>query len=315
MHLSYADDYDCERAIIQPKDPLYIWNLVTTLLPKAWHDEIGGFDELMPSWEDWEYWLRLARSGKCFARIPEPMVAYRFYTGNRRETGIQIPQELLSYITKKLEGVETMPCKTCGGKPRVSPPIVQRYVEAQKENTLMNDNDMILCTYENLNRGQHKVVGVETGINYGVRGGGGVEKFYVHRKDIESHPEWFKPYIQQQVITEPTPPTVTPPPVAITQPPVEAPKVEPPKELDFVKTQPASQTSGLAPASPDLLKPLDLQGLPGVTDKIADALFAMGIKGWEDIVELGVEGLKTIDGIGDKRATAIYAAAAKSAGL
>ncbi|MCJ7742140.1 MAG: glycosyltransferase, partial [Methanoregula sp.] len=112
MHLSFASDYDCEKAVIQPSNPLYIWNLITTLIPKQWHDEIGGFDENMPSWEDWEYWLRMARSGKCFVRIAEPMVAYRFYTGGRRETGIQMPQELLTYISNKLEGVETMPCRS-----------------------------------------------------------------------------------------------------------------------------------------------------------------------------------------------------------
>jgi hypothetical protein len=194
MHVSYAGDFDCERAVKQPANPLYIWNLITTLIPKTWHDEIGGFDENMPSWEDWEYWLRMARAGKCFVRIPEPMVVYRFYTGGRRETGIQMPHELLSYITKKLEGVNIMPCRTCGGRKQTVIPVPVNRAAANltpKEEKLMNDNDMVLITYDNPNRGQHKVVGANTGIPYGYRMGGGVEKFYVHKQDISSLPDWF----------------------------------------------------------------------------------------------------------------------------
>ena len=217
MHLSQAADYDCERAVVQPANPLYIWNLITTLIPRAWHDEIGGFDETMPSWEDWEYWLRLARSGKCFARLAEPMVAYRFYTGGRRETGIQMPGELLSYISKKLEGVPAMPCSSCKQKSRrVSVPVVQRpaSVPTPEEKSIMTDNDMVLVTYENPNRGQHRVVGAQTGINYGYRAGGGQERFYVHKNDIATHPAWFRPY-QAPIIQRVYQPAVTPPPAPV----------------------------------------------------------------------------------------------------
>jgi hypothetical protein len=33
----------------------FIWCNVTTLVPKPWHEQIGGFDERMKSWEDVEY--------------------------------------------------------------------------------------------------------------------------------------------------------------------------------------------------------------------------------------------------------------------
>jgi glycosyltransferase involved in cell wall biosynthesis len=298
MHLSYAGDYDCERACIQPANPLYIWNLITTLIPKAWHDEIGGFDENMPSWEDWEYWIRMARTGKCFARLPKPMVAYRFYTGGRRETGIQMPQELLNYITKKLEGVETMPCRSCGGnKKQVTVAIP---LKVQQESKL-TDDDMVLITYENPNRGMHGVYGAATKINYGYRAGGGMERFYVHKADIATHPGWFIPVLESS-------PNIA----QSVSPPVE---VSPPKELDFIKTNPASELNGLAPQSVDILKIPDLQSLPGITDKIADILFKKGVKTWNDIIELGIEGLQTIEGIGPKRAVIIFDSAKKSAGM
>ena len=98
----YSAEYDCERAQRQP-DPkdMYIWNLITSLVPKAYHAQIGGFDESMESWEDWDYWIRLASVGKCFSRLPELLVVYRFYTGNRRETGLQQYPYLIQYLQDK----------------------------------------------------------------------------------------------------------------------------------------------------------------------------------------------------------------------
>ncbi len=125
-----ASNYDCEEAIRQPRlikpDQFYIWNLICSLVPKVWHDEIGGFDESMASWEDWDYWLRMARAGKCFERITEPLVNYRFYTGNRRESGRQIAESLLQYMRRKYEEIPAMACSGCGGgRPQQQNPVVQ----------------------------------------------------------------------------------------------------------------------------------------------------------------------------------------------
>jgi len=78
-------EFDCAKAMQQPDDwPFYVWNNITTLFPKAWHYEIGGFDESMESWEDWLYWLMMTRKGHCFHCVHEPLMVYRFYTGSRR---------------------------------------------------------------------------------------------------------------------------------------------------------------------------------------------------------------------------------------
>jgi glycosyltransferase involved in cell wall biosynthesis len=293
MHSSHAVDYDYERAVIQPANPLYIWNLITTLIPKKWHEEIGGFDEKLPSWEDWEYWLRIARSGKCFSRLAEPLVAYRFYTGERRETGIRMPQELSSYISEKLEGVEIMACKSCGGQKRVT---VSVPINTSSKSETLTDNDMVLITYENPNRGMHKVVGTQTKIVYGYRQGGGAERFYVHKSDMTARPDWFRPY-EQLIVRQEVP--LPSQPVAI-------------GNLDFLKTRPASESSGPGQIS---FKPADLQSLPGVTDKIAEELHKLGIKTWDDVVEFGEEGLVKIEGIGQKRASNIYVSARKFLGI
>jgi hypothetical protein len=306
MHLSFAGDYDCEKAINQPANPLFIWNLITTLIPKKWHDEIGGFDENMPSWEDWEYWLRMARSGKCFVRIAEPMIAYRFYTGGRRETGIQMPQELLSYISKKLEGVDIMPCRSCGGSKNVTRVQV---VRTQVNNEIV-DNDMVLISYENPNRGMHKVVGASSHINYGPRQGGGVEKFYVHKADIAAYPDWFVPFNPPSVVVDKTPTELPPPPLVIIEDEAEYIPNGLYEAIDsVVHTLPAS---GTVVEMKPLDKPFDLQSIPGVTERIAIELNGQGIKTWQDIIDFGLEGLKSIEGIGEKRAEAILNSARKN---
>jgi glycosyltransferase involved in cell wall biosynthesis len=94
-------DYDERAAKRQPLNPPFIWNLVTTLVPKLWFDEVGGFDENMPSWEDVDLWWRLAWAGKPFHRLAEPLVVYRFHTGNRRDRGIKNWDRLLNYMNEK----------------------------------------------------------------------------------------------------------------------------------------------------------------------------------------------------------------------
>lgn len=304
MHLSYAAEYDCKRATLQPANPLYIWNLITTLIPKSWHAEIGGFDESMPSWEDWEYWLRMARAGKCFVRLAEPMVAYRFYTGGRRELGISMPAQLLSYITKKFEGVNTMPCKSCGGSKKANVTSVRIVAPLTNSENKLADDDLVLMSYENPNRGKHKVVGAITKTVYGYRQGGGAEKFYVHKEDAKAQPDWFKPYSPPVVVLEKAEPVETPPPQVLDIP-VET-QPAPVETLDFVATKAANE---LIPAAPMMFKPLDLQSVPGVSARMANALQDKGVKTWEDIILLGMDGLQTIEGIGEKRAEAILAAA------
>jgi len=97
-----AFEFDCARADRQPteSDP-YIWCNITTLVPKSWHYEIGGFDESMPSWEDVDYWWRMAWGGKCFRRIPEELLSYNFLSGTRREVGRNSFRELMVYLGKK----------------------------------------------------------------------------------------------------------------------------------------------------------------------------------------------------------------------
>ena len=97
-------DFDMGIAIQRPDGAVpYVWSGITILLPKLWHDAIGGFDESMTSWEDCDYLLRLAWSGKSFHRIPKELWIYDFTTGHRRSAQTSKESELMRHIQGKYD--------------------------------------------------------------------------------------------------------------------------------------------------------------------------------------------------------------------
>lgn len=321
-------EYDVARAQRQPSgDPrrVYTWNLISSLVPKAWHEEIHGFDEQMESWEDVDYFWRLAKAGKCFRRVPEPLVVYSFYTGNRRDRGLEKHQELFEYLIDKHEKEDVTMCRGCGSRRKTvstRPSATSRLQTSPTGPTTpplqLQDEQFQLAVYNHPNRGQHTVVGqalfrdrVEGVhmvrdrnnqgwyIHYGFRGGG--EKFLVHREDIQIAPHLF-----MEVETRPSAPVVS---KAIPEPPTPLSEPEGFEEEAEGAPPPAPQRIDLDSVIGD--KPVadngyDLQKLPGVTARIAKKLGDMTL---EQILEKGEQGLQEIDGIGPTRAASIIRAA------
>jgi len=210
-------DYDCERAIVQPEKPFFHWALVTCLVPKTWHDDVGGYDEDMDSWEDIDYHYRLARAGRCFIKVAEELVVYRFSTGQRRQLGLEDHKILIDYMRQKYKEIETMGCGCNRGRSNVSRSqdvAKQRVVLAQvnpsqKEESTMADQDFVMIRYNHPNRGTHPVVGTATRTKYGVRKQG--DQFLVDRRDMVNQPHLFSA-IQERPVPAPAPQPVTPPP-------------------------------------------------------------------------------------------------------
>jgi GT2 family glycosyltransferase len=75
-----------------------IQHAVSVLVETEAVRKVGGFDETLPTWEDWDFFLKLAAKGYCGARVPEPLLVYRTETGTRRlkafEPGSTIYQRL-----------------------------------------------------------------------------------------------------------------------------------------------------------------------------------------------------------------------------
>lgn len=196
-HIAYKSfDYDCEKAVRQPESETepYIWCLVSALVPRDYHERIGGFDEGMGSWEDWDYWLRMARAGICFRRIPERLVDYRFYSGTRREDGRQLAKGLLQYLKEKFNGEDAMPCGGCGRKrPEVqaqqSVMAGQRTPRPNFGGRPMNSEGLIMVRLNDNNVGQHHIVGGETRMSYGYRSHG--DEFLMQSADYEARKDLF----------------------------------------------------------------------------------------------------------------------------
>lgn len=265
--------FNCLSAQSQPNQDMYHWCVITTLIPKVWHDEIGGFDEIMESWEDWDYFIRMAKLGKCFYRVAEPLFVYRYYTGRRREGGLRDRQKLIKYMQDKYEGLTNMPCKSCGQSTNVPNP---RPSEIKSSERIMtsSDEEFVLTLYLHPNRGQHHVIGGATGFNYGYRAGG--DKFLVHVRDIVSQPNLF------QRITVSIPKEV---------------KVEPPKPKAIEVVNEESEED------------FDLQKIAGVSGSIAQNLNAAGIHSVRELANIDKNLLMQIKGIAERRADAIIASA------
>lgn len=203
-----AADFDCERAQRQPdkehKD-LFHWCLITALIPKAWHDAVGGFDETMETFEDVLYHWVLAYHGYCYVRLPEPLVYYRMYSGTRREKanlytqqGREVAIEMLDYSRKVLEGVNKMGCKTCPGSKKPSINVFQAInstLSSELEAQRAQDDNFVKAEYTHPNKGNHSVVGAVTGIRYGYFGGGAQR--LVHKSDIQAQPHFWRPIVVQ----------------------------------------------------------------------------------------------------------------------
>ncbi|MHC4709561.1 MAG: glycosyltransferase, partial [Planctomycetota bacterium] len=281
-----AFDFDCERIMRQPELPEpFIWCNVTAIVPKVWHDSIGGFDERMPSWEDYDYHLRLARAGHCYYHLEEELMVYRFYTGGRREHGRQINKSLVQYIKQKYakEG-DTMGCRGCPGgrsaKQKTPVPAMAPVPMAKvAASTPGEDGEFVLVKYVKPLRGGHEVIGANAinpitsrKFSYGIHSFGDV--FTIHRDDVWGTDRRsgqrtiidnrFQPIEEEQVKLPPSEPEPTPPP-------------EP------------------------LVEVFDPQALPGINSRVAAAMLER-FDSKDAVQEAGIEGLMEVPGIGEKTA-------------
>lgn len=323
-----AAEYNPERAQQQP-DPSnpYLWNLVTTMFPTAWHAEVGGFDETLPSWEDVDYWWRLARLGKCFQRVPQELVVYRSYAGQRREAGREAHAELMKRLVEKFKGVETMPCSGgCGGSRRSSsPPALPATVQAAGAGSseLLRDDSFVRILYAHPNQGQHSVIGYaaftaplpgvnmlhrggEYFINYGYRQGG--EIFLVHRADVVLSPDLFQilPAVakdQPLPVAPPAPEPVIAPSPAV---PASLPAPEPVAPAALEAEPPAAPAEVLAPVDETQLRelPEDLRLSPTVLRRLnQQEIFTV-----RELIQLGLSAFQGLSGLKTQKARETFEA-------
>lgn len=85
-----CDDYDPylilgRKRVFKGEQREGMIHTVTALTPKWAWEKVGGYDEKLPAWEDWDFQIALGNIGVCSRRVPLPLFFYRKHTGFRRE--------------------------------------------------------------------------------------------------------------------------------------------------------------------------------------------------------------------------------------
>lgn len=224
---------------------------ITALVPRAWHNEIGGFDESVSGWEDWFYYLDLVKAGHCGHRVGYQGLVYDYSSGLRREDSLRKRNELLPEVRRRYKE-DSMACSSCGGKrggngrssgvvPSQNMSMMSREVPVMAVKESADDNKMVSVRENSGNIGAHGVIGVRTRINYGRHRHGDV--FQMHKDDYVAQPHRY--VRMEEVVQAPQPTRPEAPVVAAPQPvaPLPVPVVEKPivptsEELVKVAMQP-----------------------------------------------------------------------------
>lgn len=178
-----TEDYDC--AAIKYRLP----HAVTALYTKEMWKAVGGFDDKLDAWEDWDFIIALAAKGYCGARLPLPLVQYRINSGTRREELYARRDVLIENIKVKWQkyyaGDEPMPCGGCGGQARVQS--AQEVMAASGPATPSNNggDNLVLLEYVGKVSGPITFRGQKTGTQYRFGLDVSHKLKYVHKDDLD----------------------------------------------------------------------------------------------------------------------------------
>lgn len=86
---------------------------VTALIPTDWARGVGGFDESLRGWEDWDFYIKMAIKGYCGVHQPGALLGYRKDSGTQRDQAWHNREMLAPTIRKRYEKAAFMACG-CG---------------------------------------------------------------------------------------------------------------------------------------------------------------------------------------------------------
>ncbi len=176
----HAPDYDA--ALLTKNGAIHA---VTALHPKAVWEAVGGYNETVSAWEDWDFQIALAAKGYCSQRIPLPLWNYRKDTGWRREENYAAFEASKSDIIERWnqywEGGETlMACSSCQKKNIQAGAAI---IAAAKPQAVNGDSSAVLIEYIGAAAGNRRFK-APTGTVY-TFGLGQQSQRYVLEKDAE----------------------------------------------------------------------------------------------------------------------------------
>jgi hypothetical protein len=132
MEIRNVEEYDQNKMLHGLR------HAVTALIPTDVLQSVGGFDEKLQCFEDWDVFCKLAIIGACGVRVDHPLLIYRRNTGKRTRAALKARQAgeegtpaytplgeataaaLFDRYAAYRSGEESiMPCGTCGGQSTV----------------------------------------------------------------------------------------------------------------------------------------------------------------------------------------------------
>jgi glycosyltransferase involved in cell wall biosynthesis len=78
-------------------NPLHVGSV---LLRRSWQEKVGFFDEALRSYEDWDMWLRLVRSGCRMGWVDRPVSFYRFHPDQMVRNSRQMTEATFAVLNK-----------------------------------------------------------------------------------------------------------------------------------------------------------------------------------------------------------------------
>lgn len=183
---------------------------LTTLIPRQWFVEVGGFDEELTSLEDVDFYMKLLTHGYCGVRVPEPLLIYNLDFGRRRKAG-----EAVKDVFKKLlidrygEFMRGEKMCDCVQPPKGLPPVPPSPENGAQYKETYGDMVKVAFTGEEAPMGQTSFFGPATHVHYGRRARGDV--FYVWEADFTE-----APYLFTKIESFTTEPAKTPEPAVPT---------------------------------------------------------------------------------------------------
>lgn len=131
---------------------------VTALTPKSAWEKVGGYDESLPAWEDWDFQIKCADAGICSRRLAAPLWVYRKHTGLRRDDNLlkfeESKQGILSKWSSLWEGrKELMACRSCSGKATIHPASAMASGQSQARVASQPSGNFVLVQYTGERRG------------------------------------------------------------------------------------------------------------------------------------------------------------------
>lgn len=198
MEVHETDDFDLD--LLFKKASIHSINV---LISRTTFLEQGGFDENMQTWEDVEFFMRLASRGICGHRHPEPLVTYRYSLGTVREFGESRKEDMIQYLVDRYGNFMKGESKVCCGNNKPKP---QNGMIVSSGGIPLVSADLVRIEYQGAT-GVHDVIGPVTRQRYGRRSKGDV--FYVYLQDQRYNPTL---YVAIPDITETMEPTPVPAP-------------------------------------------------------------------------------------------------------